>query len=128
MKRTRSKARQLFSKRKPTCPIVRKLFSKRSEHITVQGDPDFETFRITISHFRKSTLSALDPSLMICLHTYIYVSTPPYLSPFYHTVLRTVRKSEIKTNDYSPLKKRLAMPNKQYLRTVQGENIITSDK
>jgi hypothetical protein len=71
----------------------------------VQGDPDLETFHSLYFHFRESTLSDLVPSLAICLYVYITICTPPSISPLYHTVLKTGGKANIKTNDYSPLKK-----------------------
>jgi hypothetical protein len=72
---------------------------------SVQGDPDLETFQSLYFHFRESTLSDLAPSLAICLYVYITICTPPPISPLYHTVLKTGGKVNIKTNDYSPLKK-----------------------
>jgi hypothetical protein len=38
--------------------------------VTVQGDPDLETFQSLYFHFRGSTLSDLAPSLAICLYVY----------------------------------------------------------
>jgi len=73
---------------------------------TVQGDPDLETFQSLYFHSRESTLSDLAPSLAICLCVYISICTPPPpISPLYHTVLKTGGKVNIKTNEYSPLKK-----------------------
>jgi hypothetical protein len=72
---------------------------------SVQGDPDLESFQSQHFHFRESTLSDLAPSLAICLYVYITICTPPPISPLYHTVLKTGGKVNIKTNDYSPLKK-----------------------
>jgi len=72
---------------------------------SVQGDPDLETFQSLYFHFRESTLSDLAPSLAIYLYVYITICTTPPISPLYHTVLKTGGKVNIKTNDYSPLKK-----------------------
>jgi hypothetical protein len=71
----------------------------------VQGDPDLETIQSPHFYFRESKLSDLALSLAICLYVYITICTPPPISPLYHTVLKTGGEVNIKTNEYSPLKK-----------------------